>query len=68
MHVSRVWLIYLIYQKAIESIGVISAQDHLINQSWFVDNTRRFEKGASFSLIIVLNMSFNKINEQQEPV
>ena len=31
MHVSRVWWIYWIYQKAIESIGVISAQVHLIN-------------------------------------
>ena len=31
MHVSGVWLIYWIYQKAIESIGVISAQVHLLN-------------------------------------
>ena len=72
MHVFKVWLIYWISQKVIESIGVISAHWFI---RWTTKTTKSIfwsavfwayikkcfkQKWVSFSLIIVLNISFSK--------
>ena len=60
-------MIYWIYQKAIESISVISvhwfiegALNESFGQPFFWANIKIFlkQKGVSFSLIVVLNISF----------